>query len=974
MSTLCHTPHPLTRQGTAQTDRLPEGLKSGFVDLDERTLTNLVRQSAEYSRYIGFYDGVHADPSARADWTVFFEQIYDFSTKRCRFSSIDELKTGEISPHLGLFLAFLQLFQINQSNLNELTDKHISLFYEDVLQLAYKPTLPDKAVIFTTLAKSQESLLLKSGTRLLAGKDGQGNPRVYKTTEEVVVNQAQVTDLKTVFVQKNGGEIQHIALTQKADTADGISKPIESEPASWDPFGNGNQPKAEIGCLIASPIFYLSEGNRTITLSAGNFPAELADQLTIQYTAPKGWQEVSSWELPGGKLVITLAPALPAWVGFDPEKHGDRFFDTVLPLLKISLKDHAQYRLLQQNKPDITIDVSVTGCKNLLLYNDLGEIDPSKSFLPFGTRPVPNSSKLIIGYPSAFNKYLKNFALVVNENPALSNSVVNFSQAFPLVGGVWQAAFPGDRNNYNAVGVFKNDYSQDEADLSYSTQTKNNFIRVINQYDYAKALASYTQFIAETAGGGSTSSKATTTASTVKIKDKIAERATDVSKEAILIGTYIEVNPPVIPEYESLTLHYNASVSLKNDAASFFYQIHPFGYQKFNKTVPPNLMPEFGSEGTLYIGISRLLKGQSLSLHFQLLESSGNPDLKINGITWFTASNNSLVRMAPHEIIKDTTGQLTTSGIIRFSLPPEAFENRNTVLDSNKVWLVARCEQDCAAYPRVIAIKSQAVESTFFNQNNETAHLTTGLEAGTITKVELPLSGLKKIEQPYVSTGGRSAESVSAYRTRVSELLRHKSRAWNIWDYERMVLEEFPEIYKVKCISHSKSTTEYAPGNVLLVVLPHLEDVQTQDLLQPKVSIGKREEIRAYLQKFVSPFVKIEVINPVYEALEVTAHVTLIDGFDKAYYADQVSKALKAWLSPWLKSREEGLTFRGELYQSDLINFIEQLAYVDYIGFLEVRTYVNGAPVLCGEHIKTSSQSVILTSSATHVIDTDKPC
>jgi hypothetical protein len=511
MSTLCNTPHPLSRQGTAQTERLPEALKSGYVDLDERKLTDLVRQSAEFSRYIGFFDEITVKTTATKDWAVFFEEIYDFSKKQCRFSKIEELKTGEISPHLALFLAFLQLFQINQKNLNELTDKHISLFYEEVLQLAYKPAIPDKAVVFATLAKSQESLLLEPGTNLLAGKDALGNRLVYKTTENVVVNQAQVTDLKTLFVKKTDAEIKKVAITKKADTADGISKPIENEPASWATFGNENQLKAEVGFVIASPVFYLNEGNRSITLSAGNFPAGLVNQLRVQYSAPKGWQDVGGWTITSGKITITIPPALPAWVAFNPEKHPDQNFDTVLPILKITLQDHSYYNLFNQTNPDFTVEVAVTGCKTLMLYNDLGEIDPSKSFLPFGTRPVPGSSKLIIGYPAAFNKYLKNFALVVNENPGLTASQTHFDQAFPLLGGVWQTAFSKTAGTYNALGVFKNEYSQDENDLSYSTQTRNNFIKLINTFDYAAALADYTKYIAQVAGGGSATAADTST-------------------------------------------------------------------------------------------------------------------------------------------------------------------------------------------------------------------------------------------------------------------------------------------------------------------------------------------------------------------------------------------------------------------------------------------------------------------------------
>jgi Baseplate J-like protein len=941
----CNIAHPLSRQGTTQSERMPDALRNDYVKLDQRTPIDLIKQSAEFSKYIAYY-GLNDHENAVGDWQVFFKEIYDFDKQKCLITTIEDLQNGGMTPHLGLFLAFLQLFKITQDNLNELTERHLKLFYEEVLQLKYKPAIPDTAIVFAELDKTQEDLLIEKGTNLLAGKDAKGQTRIYKTNEDVVINQAQVADLKTIFVEKdNTGDVKNVSIAQKANTADGIDEPIKDNPASWNTFGNQTQIKAEIGFAIASPIFHQSEGIRKVILS-GFSPDDL-QKINIQYTAPKGWQEIPYTT--SDALTITIPSHFPAWVAFDIEKHTGQVYDTLYPILKITLKEHSFYTNFASKTADLMITISVTGCKNLTLSNDLGDIDPSKSFFPFGSRPVANSSNLVIGYPTAFNKYLTSFTLTPVSKPkpiasgtkGIYDDLLN-QKVYMLDGGNWRERQMDSTNVLTSIPT--NEYDSD--DTEYNALTKNNFIKVVlidKSFDFDTQSAAYTKYIAQVAAGKETPSPN-------------------------------NVPPAQIPELESLTLNYNSKTEILKDVNSSVFQIQPFGNQKLAKNNTTKLILNLNAEGTLCIGIEKLKKGQSVSLHFQLHESSGNPELELKPIKWFYLRNNNFEPFAFNEITKDTTQQLTTSGIIRFSLPNDAFESMKTILPNDKVWLIAVCEQNSHAYPKTISIKSQAIESIFYDQNNDTSHLKKGLDAGTITKLEVPIEGLKKIEQTFNSFGGRNTESYEAYITRTSELLRHKHRAWNIWDYERMILEEFSNIYKVKCISHSNKKTEYAPQNVLIVVIPFLENVSSQDILQPKVSIGEREKIKRFLGKYTSPFVKIEVINPVYEEIEVTAGVSLRDGYDKSYYADQLNEALKGFLSPWLKSREEQLRFDGELYLSNIINFIDELPYVDYIGFLEVRKLFNGVAQLCSDHIKTSNQSVILTSVSRHILDTNIVC
>ncbi len=60
------------------------------------------------------------------------------------------------------------------------------------------------------------------------------------------------------------------------------------------------------------------------------------------------------------------------------------------------------------------------------------------------------------------------------------------------------------------------------------------------------------------------------------------------------------------------------------------------------------------------------------------------------------------------------------------------------------------------------------------------------------------------MKQPFQSFDGKHAEVGKEFYTRVSERLRHKGRAITAWDYEHLVLDRFPGIYKVKCITHAE--------------------------------------------------------------------------------------------------------------------------------------------------------------------------
>jgi len=187
-------------------------------------------------------------------------------------------------PHMALFLAFLQLFQVAQQQLNGLTEKMLDFYYRDVLQLPAKPSIPDKAYIVFQLAQDIADYDLAAGTALKAGKDVSGKDLIYVTENDFVVNQATVSELKNFFVDKGAANsagaagaagllgspgaaaIAGFYARPVANSQDGFGAVITDASGKWPVFGRGS-----------------------LLNNLPNNPCDLINQVK-QETAVTGWQ------------------------------------------------------------------------------------------------------------------------------------------------------------------------------------------------------------------------------------------------------------------------------------------------------------------------------------------------------------------------------------------------------------------------------------------------------------------------------------------------------------------------------------------------------------------------------------------------------------------------------------------------------------------------------------------------------------
>ena len=401
---------------------------------------------------------------------------------------------------------------------------------------------------------------------------------------------------------------------------------------------------------------------------------------------------------------------------------------------------------------------------------------------------------------------------------------------------------------------------------------------------------------------------------------------------------------PWTPVISGISLDYMASAYAGDISLIHLYPFAgTFKHEKIESR--PALFPTFCDEGSLFLGLKDLVPGNNLNVLFKLAEATADSESEKEQVFWHYLDNNAWKQLrAGFEVVEDGTRNLTTSGIIKFALPANMTKD-NTVMPKGLHWIKASMAKNSKGAGETIGIHTQVIGATFTNEEaNDKLRMTRPLAAGSISKMETADASVKSVVQPYESYGGSVPEIERHFYVRVSERLRHKGRAIQAFDYERLVLEAFPQIFKAKCINHSFALNAhqtvndfpFAPGYVMLAVIPDLNKLNAGRSPEPKVPVSMIEEIETFLRKRTSPFVRFRAMNPRYEKVNFCIRVQLVSGKDENYYREKLRQDITEFLAPWAVGHYDKLTFGQCVYRSDIIRLLENTDYVDYISDLKM--------------------------------------
>lgn len=957
------------REGTTQEARYIPWLNPENIKLMGFEVEDWMNFAQKFSEHIHFYkDEDHKNP--QGNWEPFHDDSGVLKTIK---SQIESYTDGEITPQMGLFVCFLKLLNKSKDAFNTITKRHLDFYYKEVLQLNKRAAKEDTVYTIYELAKNATEQLLEKDAKLAAGKDAEGNALRYGLTEELVVNKAKVSSLKNTYLDTNGWYASDVA-----NSDDG---------SSWLPFGDASRTNAKKGFTIAAPSLKLTEGPRNITIEI-NFKEfddkydtnNLKSFFSVEHTGEKDWvmlnDEVLTFKITTKKLKITieLDETADGIFTYDEGIHQGSYQATT-PLLRILFKQdvlnadsNTFYTYLQeQTLKNITIATTSTYSKNLTVQNDSGKINLDKPFYPFGTVTKKNA-KLKIGSeewvgkcitdinvslewkdrPEDLEEYYKHYiSSVINlESGTLTNNYVdtnnsgygdtlyiktlvdNADDSDKMVTGVY------GENRFNVVKSYVEEHRTKIGQKKAPQQSSINTTQLFR----TEADNAFDKFLPT---GKSYVPKAT--------DDYLVQLAltNDFLHDAYLkIYTYYAINKlslpntPYVPFAEGLKVVVTTSevLSKNSDEVKLYFE-HPFGISKETFQEEMTLVPDPEVGGELYLGIENAIEDQNIQLLFQIEEGSENPDAidpnDLTKVTWFYLKNNTWEKLKPDYLLKDETDNFLKTGLVAFTVPKE-FGN-TTLFEEAYFWVKAKITKQFDTVSKFVNIHAQAIPATFINNNNTLEHLEEGLPAETISKLDSRLATVKKVQQPYASFNGKPEESDLNFYRRISERLRHKNRAQTVWDYEHLILQEFNFLHKIKCLNHSTITSFNAPGNVLLVALPDIKNQNVYDVYQPKLSQAKLNDIKTYINTLNTLHVDAEVISPTYEPVKIKVRAIFYKDLDANYYEKELQKDIAKYLAPWAFDNNQSITFGNALYESEVIYYIENLDYVDFINDFEMK-------------------------------------
>jgi hypothetical protein len=432
----------------------------------------------------------------------------------------------------------------------------------------------------------------------------------------------------------------------------------------------------------------------------------------------------------------------------------------------------------------------------------------------------------------------------------------------------------------------------------------------------------------------------------------LTERAIN---QATQTGDQTLPNPPYTPEIRSLSLDYVSTYATTRTELGLHeqvFQIAPFGNIEVSASgtdfhILPQLIRdedladltgELGYKGFFYLGLEGFDPPRSVSLLVKTAEGTAEleSEFQPSDIRWTYLSQDDWKEIEADDLLVENTRSFRQSGIISFNIPGDATQE-HTLMPAGLHWIRAEIMNGGSVVNKVIDVRAQATLASLDISEDDEAdqfndHLGQPLAAGKIEALLKRKGAVKSVKQEYVSFNGRQSEQGNTFYTRVSERLRHKNRAISAWDYEHLVLEAFPSVFKVRCLNHLRDLQYEAPGALTLIVVSNLRNQNAGDLLKPRTSETQLAAIADHLRSFsLSPFVDLKVENPIYEEILVDFQVAFYPEYDPGFYINVLNQEIVRFLSPWAFEEGKDIQFGGKIYKSDIQGFVESREYVNHI-------------------------------------------
>ncbi len=693
--------------------------------------------------------------------------------------------------------------------------------------------------------------------------------------------------------------------------------------------------QAPAGFILRSPVFLLGGGERHVTVSCTLTPESMTcfdtligqlvqhdgisacealykvlnDSFVLSVTTAQGWQEIDHFTLRLHRESRELRFCFLLGSDFPP-MCGET--ENELPAISFLLSSTAwlyPYSWSKQMQVEgIAVDVRVEGLREGVFYNELGLIDTHQSFAPFGMQNERGAWIAFGSYEMAC-KRVTEIKLDFNwqQIPRCAGGLYEYYKGYPqgidnrsfrvrteyLQNGQWKPT-PGEETHY----LFRTEDSLPTAGTSLAAST------TASQPDAPQTdgLLSESSYITFTAPGltplpsglpdhfrpGLTSSgfyRLVFASPDMGFGDKEYRR--------LFAGTMLhnahsrrKVSPPeepLTPRWEapvlSYTAHEECTFAVGVSPVMQLEYITPFSVREAPDTSRPVPLIQGPDDEALYLFTLSGAEGEnSLLMYVEMEPLQREIDHRyLPETSWFYDNGIRWVKIPPSNLLRDETGGWMHSGVVQVLLPVSVSPE---MLDESGYFRIGMAVHrhfgNCAS-----------LRTVYFN--------IVQAEAISASPEELlPLTGYRPISS---LIGKVPRESDAALQLRVSERVNHRQRALLPRDYEQMVLQEFPELRKVKCLPGIDAKGEGRSNLVTLVLVG--EALGTPPDKCPLCEDRLLCAVEQYLASYTSPFTEIDAINPVYEEVTVFCGVSLAPGQTTGSAIDALRRKIHACIAPW---------------------------------------------------------------------------
>ncbi|NHB91623.1 hypothetical protein [Photorhabdus cinerea] len=872
--------------------------------LDERNTLDILNWLQEYAKKIPF------DQEKKQFWDSFYfiqenspQQLADI------YQNIDEAN-GLLPAHQAFVLAFLKLLETTNLLLNTFPAQHRDLYYRQLLGLKPRNAQADSVAISISLNTDNPESRVAQGTLFDAGQDSAGNPLQYASDTELLANQGTLTDLRWHRKDSNGWQSAILL-----NLADNISLP-ENGIQLFSPTAHDVQILS--GYLITSPLFAMSEGERSITLKLAS-PWD-GDDKHIMATISSGdhWLSLSTVKKDNQHLTLHLSanndPISP------PDNLDGMTFD--VPVLKLGTIQGTAL-------PTITeITINIIGNRNVLYASDSGIEQTDTTSFPFDQSPLLGSGFNLVSpewygtenatltiTPQWIGLPTENFSTwYAKYNPKPANNSVFKVQGYLVT--------PQRKTVINdPLSLFEGNNAPQGKSLSFNLPAMN--------YPLADSPSP---------------------------NDWPASIRIELAEHDFLHTQYwknpTDKNLPYTPQMSALQVQFCATAKPQQFS---IYPLTPFGWSETETNLPPL------ADNTFYLGFTGVFPGQTLSLYWQLESFSEF------SISWFYLNKDNTWQPLT-KLVHDQTRNLFDRGAWRTLLPQDA-SNQAVQMPTRRYWLKAQMtpklldvteQNNSLNYPIIKGLLYNATTATLINTETiEPDHFINGLAAGSIKQLVNTSVAVSDITQPWASWDGRPPETEQSFLTRVSAHLSHRNRVLSWGSIVTLLKDHFISLFDVKYPSTNELTQIPASEQQQLIVIPDSRYKDNDDALRPMLKPARLQEMAEWLGQLSSPWTTIVISNPTYINVLISYQLVFVSGVNPSYGHYQLQQELSRKYMPWGENTSIGVTTGNHIDYYQLLATIQQSPLIERVTDLKM-TIPNRYRGIVGESIEAADNEVLI--------------